>query len=558
MNKIKFQRGLSLACFILINHFVNAQNWTWINGDSIPNQSGVYSNSDLDLVNPGSRTYGVTWTDNQQNLWLFGGTGYDVNGVNGILSDLWKYNPVTNSWKKVKGSSVVGQNGNYTSQGSSSPDSYPGSRSGAITWTDTEGNLWLYGGTGMVSNFVVTYSDLWMFSPDTEQWTWISGTMNQPAVYGVLGVPDAQNTPGERHRSASWTDNNGDLWLFGGGTTFNFKSDLWKYSMSTNTWTWIHGSDATGSIGTYGQQGVASSTNEPGARSATYCFKDRDDNFWLFGGYGASSIPNYTGSLNDLWKYNSQLNQWTWVSGSNVVNQIGNYGVQGQSNPANVPGGRFHCNGWVDQQGTIYLFGGMGYATDPSNFGVEKLNDLWKFDTQTSEWTWLKGSNSNNELSVYGSLIVPDPVNTPGARYGYMTWANDKGLWLFGGLGYPGSAEQPFGYHNDLWRFGLDTLAFEESENQPPFAETAPNVFTPNGDGINDLFLPVETTNTESYSFTILNRWGEIVFETSDEQVAWDGTFGDTFCNDGVYFWKTHFLYEATEIEKHGSLTLIR
>jgi gliding motility-associated-like protein len=49
-----------------------------------------------------------------------------------------------------------------------------------------------------------------------------------------------------------------------------------------------------------------------------------------------------------------------------------------------------------------------------------------------------------------------------------------------------------------------------------------PNAFTPNGDGINDVFLP-RTLNLVSYNMSIVNRWGEILFTTTNPQQGWDG-----------------------------------
>lgn len=49
-----------------------------------------------------------------------------------------------------------------------------------------------------------------------------------------------------------------------------------------------------------------------------------------------------------------------------------------------------------------------------------------------------------------------------------------------------------------------------------------PNAFTPNGDGLNDVFLP-QTRNLVSYEMSIVNRWGEIVFKTKNTQQGWDG-----------------------------------
>ena len=66
-----------------------------------------------------------------------------------------------------------------------------------------------------------------------------------------------------------------------------------------------------------------------------------------------------------------------------------------------------------------------------------------------------------------------------------------------------------------------------------------PNVFTPNGDFINDLFKPFPYCFVDKIEMTIVNRWGGVVFETTDPDVNWDGTdFSDnSMVKDGVYFY---------------------
>jgi hypothetical protein len=63
--------------------------------------------------------------------------------------------------------------------------------------------------------------------------------------------------------------------------------------------------------------------------------------------------------LNDLWKFNGAY--WTWVSGSNLINQNGNYGTKGIANSSNIPGARFFAVSWIDSNDAIWLFGGFGY-----------------------------------------------------------------------------------------------------------------------------------------------------------------------------------------------------
>ena len=52
----------------------------------------------------------------------------------------------------------------------------------------------------------------------------------------------------------------------------------------------------------------------------------------------ATTQRGHTGYLNDLWKYSA--GEWTWMSGSNVVNQEGTYGTQGTAAAGNIPGAR--------------------------------------------------------------------------------------------------------------------------------------------------------------------------------------------------------------------------
>ncbi len=75
-------------------------------------------------------------------------------------------------------------------------------------------------------------------------WVWMSGSSavgsngSQPGVYGTLGTPAAGNIPGGRTMASSWTDSNGNFWLFGGfgddaNDTAGYLNDLWEFNPST-------------------------------------------------------------------------------------------------------------------------------------------------------------------------------------------------------------------------------------------------------------------------------------------------------------------------------------
>lgn len=77
----------------------------------------------------------------------------------------------------------------------------------------------------------------------------------------------------------------------------------------------------------------------------------------------------------------------------------------------------------------------------------------------------------------------------------------------------------------------------ECAENCPEY--TLPNVFTPNQDGSNDLFIPFPYKFVESIDIQIFNRWGQVVFTATDPDILWDGLHMESneICPDGVYYY---------------------
>ena len=325
-----------------------------------------------------------------------------------------------------------------------------------MSWSDSSGNLWLFGGYGRDSAGNLGYlNDLWKYDPTTLEWTWVSGsnTINQAGAYGTQGAAAPSNVPGARQHAISWLDSSGKLWLFGGtgldsAATIGRLNDLWKYDPTTLEWTWVSGSDIFGQKGTYGTQGVAAPLNVPGARSGAVSWLDSGGRLWLFGGLGYDSAA-YIGDLNDLWEYDPTTMEWTWVSGSNTVNQMGAYGTQGTAASSNVPGARDAAVSWIDSSGKLWLFGGYG---NDSAGSIGYLNDLWKYDPTALEWTWESGGDTVNKTGTYGTKGTAASSNVPGARASALSWIDSGGkFWLFGGEGADSAGT--YGYLNDLWQF---------------------------------------------------------------------------------------------------------
>jgi hypothetical protein len=356
--------------------------WTWMSGDSIINQSGLYGTQGVAAAanKPGSRADAASWRDGSGNFWLFGGSAY----TGGWLNDLWKYNPFTNQWTWIKGDTTFGVHSVYGIQGVANPGNKPGCRSASSSWMDNSGNLWLFGGSG--SDVPSLYlKDLWKYDPTTNQWTWMKGNnvFYNFGTYGTQGIADPANNPHGRWGGVSWTDAQGNLWLFGGYglTSFivpgasHYFNDLWKYDPLINQWTWIKGDSTENHYGVYGTQGNPALANMPGSRASGIRWTE-PDNLWLFGGVGYAESTGGTTSdfeLNDLWKYTISSNQWTWVKGDKSINASGIYGIQGVTDTNNKPGGRNDGTSWMDGTGNIWLFGGGGQGGS-----ANLLNDLWK------------------------------------------------------------------------------------------------------------------------------------------------------------------------------------
>lgn len=94
---------------------------------------------------------------------------------------------------------------------------------------------------------------------------------------------------------------------------------------------------------------------------------------------------------------------------------------------------------------------------------------------------------------------------------------------------------------------------------EPAAALQMPNIFTPNGDGINDFFVPVQMENIQQATLIIYNRWGVPLRETDNLAEGWDGTQNRQNCSTGTYFWVVRYQGpdQKTEWQK-GFLTLTR
>ncbi|MEO5675374.1 MAG: kelch repeat-containing protein [Chitinophagales bacterium] len=427
--------------------------WTWMKGSSGSNGPANYGTLGVASASntPGALYEATQWTDQHGNFWLFGG----LKDFGSEYNTLWKFDPATNEWTWMKGSSNCCQAGVYGTLGVPSSANTPGSRAwGSWAWVDTAGNFWLYGGIGndLFGGYQVL-SDLWKYDVVTNEWTWMDGPSSATVAvdYGTLGTPTSTTSPGARAESdAAWVDDSSRLWLFGGALYFpqmggwsigGFGNDMWMWDPGIGEWTWMQGTQALSGPGAYGTIGIPDSSNYPPGRGSYCNWKDSAGNFYFFGGYNLSKC------WNDMWQYDWHNNVFTWISGPSSANGLGTYGTLGIPDINNIPPARYEnrCF-WQDHCGGFWLWGG-------AHTGGSVFNDLWNYNPSSNEWTWVSGENSGNFIGVFGTQGVSDPSNEPPAKYGSVGWVDSVGnLWMFGG-GVPGFT----GAMNDLWRYVPDS-----------------------------------------------------------------------------------------------------
>ncbi|PCJ01360.1 MAG: hypothetical protein COB15_00110 [Flavobacteriales bacterium] len=108
--------------------------------------------------------------------------------------------------------------------------------------------------------------------------------------------------------------------------------------------------------------------------------------------------------------------------------------------------------------------------------------------------------------------------------------------------------------------FNCKDSSSQEIWIKPDFLFIVPNTFTPNGDGLNDYFFPVlRGLDAEGYTFSIYDRWGELLFQSRNVTSKWDGTFKGQPSPTEVYTWRIKLKTIDFKIhERTGQLNLLR
>ena len=94
---------------------------------------------------------------------------------------------------------------------------------------------------------------------------------------------------------------------------------------------------------------------------------------------------------------------------------------------------------------------------------------------------------------------------------------------------------------------------------EKPYALYSPNAFSPDGDGINDIFK-ISGQGMNDFQIEIFNRWGQMVYKSIDLSNGWDGTFKGKILPTGTYVYKikTSKYGDEQKLIKNGTVALVR
>ena len=175
---------------------------------------------------------------------------------------------------------------------------------------------------------------------------------------------------------------------------------------------------------------------------------------------------------------------------------------------------------------------------------------------------------SENQLSTLNTEVIFDNTSVGASTF----------LWNFGDGSATSDATDPSHlYPSDVEEnyvvmliayspLGCTDTAYSTIQIYEELIFYVPNTFTPDTDDYNPVFKPIFTSGFDPYDYTLLifNRWGEIIFESHNSEIGWDGSYGSNrefeMCQDGTYTWKIEFKTTKNDARRMsvGHVNLIR
>lgn len=197
----------------------------------------------------------------------------------------------------------------------------------------------------------------------------------------------------------------------------------------------------------------------------------------------------------------------------------------------------------------------IAFPLSPTSFRVIIADDLGCLDTA---YTAIFFPNSFIDAGPDKTIIFGEGVDlVPYHSIGTVYWNNDSSLSCL-------NCEITFASPDDATVFTVNLIdkhgcvVSDEVLVSVTGVIYVPNTFSPNSDGVNDMFY-VKGKNIEKFELFIFDRWGELLFSTNNIFIGWDGKYKDEDVQTDTYVWKLKYSDVKTKNKQlHGHLNVIR
>lgn len=218
--------------------------------------------------------------------------------------------------------------------------------------------------------------------------------------------------------------------------------------------------------------------------------------------------------------------------------------------------------------GVSYTWGYVGGAEIGSgNPKVVTPNDTTTYYVKVKLNLTPPGCASYDTITVFTESPPPPVVDTLHICFGETaTLAADTGqgytyLWNTGETSQIISKTDSGTYQVDITMPGevcAKTQIFLLDVDTCYIPLKLPNVFTPNGDGANDFWIPYPIGNFDKFEIIVYNRWGTVVFKTTDPKFKWDAKdLNGDLVSEGVYYYVATTQYVDKHQELHGTVSVL-
>ncbi|MDH4474563.1 MAG: PKD domain-containing protein [Fluviicola sp.] len=427
-----------------------------------------------------------------------------------------------------------------------------------------------------------------------------SVTTNEPPVAAFTAQAGCANNP------VAFTDQStiasGTIvawnWNFGDGSNSALQNPTHQYAAASNYNVTL---TVTSDLGCTNSITIQVSTTAPvAAFTSTVACENSPVNFTDQSTISAGNITGWA---------------WDFGDGSNSAVQNPNhaYTAAGNYTVTLLVTSNLGCTNSVTQQVTVAPIPVAAFTAPNACSGVPvNFTDLSTVATGTiTDWDWTfgdggsaairnpihtfnTGGNYSVTLTVTSNIgctnSITQPViitTTPTASFDFTP--NDPDIlnptvqfintssngvsynWDFGGLGGSTQTSPAYTFPEEPGSYTVTLIAYSGTCTDTVKSNIAikdvviyyvPNSFTPDGDEFNQTFQPVFTNGFDPYDFNmqIFNRWGEVIFESNDATVGWDGSYHGKLVSDGIYTWKIEFKTLATDERMiiHGNVNKLQ